>query len=382
MLWLTGKEPLPPNYDTCHPTCPIDLWRPVFNKYHPHDLWLYSLLRAVELLLLEHPIFNDVGANFQPSYQNNPGLYKIWPKMSDAMTVFCGAGFSAAEAILDGLQIFLLNTVEYFSYRDIDMPEESTVSRMITGEIDVMVTDVWPSPHPAMKLWRDATIKKAKEYFPPAKWTPADLDGEYSRVSKLLTHEIANIKLATSAETEQSLTPNPEVAKQEDKPDGDKKTTGNISGMRWPEAKKKAEALVYEKGFIGHKKLYEAIGCSDNTLRKAIVNSPKLQEAKEQYKSTSKTLKAVGFTAKVIATYETSSGPKLSDAEADEILTKMMGRIKREQPEMFEPTKKQLDEMPSDGKREFAAIYQRDYQNKDESLSKNGPKTQRQYKQV
>lgn len=371
MLWLTGKEPLPPNYDTCHPTCPIDLWRPVFNKYHPHDLWLYSLLRAVELLLLEHPIFNDVGANFQPSYQNNLGLYKIWPKMSDAMTVFCGAGFSAAEAILDGLQIFLLNTVEYVSYRDIDMPKESTVSRMITGEIDVMVTDVWPSPHPAMKLWRDATIKKAKEYFPPAKWTPADLDGEYSRVLKLLTHEIANIKLATSAETEQSLTPNPEVAKQEDKPDGDKKTTGNISGMRWSEAKKKAEALVYEKGFLGHKKLYEAIGCSDNTLRKAIVNSPKLREAKEQYKSTSKTLKAVGLTDKVVATYEDSSGPKLSDTEVNESLAELLAETEKKNPAMLEPTKERLAKMDSDAKRRLAEAYNKSQTN----ISRDGAET-------
>jgi len=371
LLWLTGKEPLPPNYDTCHPTCPIDLWRPVFNKYHPHDLWLYSLLRAVELLLLEHPIFNDVGANFQPSYQNNLGLYKIWPKMSDAMTVFCGAGFSAAEAILDGLQIFLLNTVEYVSYRDIDMPKESTVSRMITGEIDVMVTDVWPSPHPAMKLWRDATIKKAKEYFPPAKWTPADLDGEYSRVLKLLTHEIANIKLATSAETEQSLTPNPEVAKQEDKPDGDKKTTGNISGMRWSEAKKKAEALVYEKGFLGHKKLYEAIGCSDNTLRKAIVNSPKLREAKEQYKSTSKTLKAVGLTDKVVATYEDSSGPKLSDTEVNESLAELLAETEKKNPAMLEPTKERLAKMDSDAKRRLAEAYNKSQTN----ISRDGAET-------
>jgi hypothetical protein len=329
------------------------------------------LLRAVELSLLEHPIFNDVGANFQPSYQNNPGLYKIWPKMSDAMTVFCGAGFSAAEAVLDGLQIFLLNTVEYFSYRDIDMPEESTVSRMITGEIDVMVTDVWPSPHPAMKLWRDATIKKAKEYFPPAKWTPADLDGEYSRVSKLLTHEVANIKLATLAETEQSLTPNPEVAKQEDKPDGGKKTTGNISGMRWPEAKKKAEALVDEKGFLGHKKLYEAIGCSDNTLRKAIVNSPKLQEAKEQYKSTSKTLKAVGLTDKVVATYEDSSGPKLSDTEVDESLAELLAETEKKNPAMLEPTKERLVKMDSDAKRRLAGAYNKSQTN----ISRDGAET-------
>lgn len=164
--------------------------------------------------------------------------------------------------------------------------------------------------------------------------------------------------------------------------DGQGNSGGNISGMPWKEARTKAEALVDEKGYLGHKKLYEAIGCSDNTLRRAINNSSKLQEAKEQYKSLSKTLKAVGLTAKVVKTYEDTSGPKLSDTEVDEILVEMLERIKREQPKIFEQTKEQLDEMNPDGKRRFAAVYKRDYQNKDKSLSKDGPKTQRQYKQV
>ncbi len=92
LLWLTSREPLPPDFDSCFMACPVDLWRPVFNEYHPDDLWLYSVLRAVEISSLEHPIFDDVGADLQPSYQDNPAFYAIWPKASGTMTVLCGAG--------------------------------------------------------------------------------------------------------------------------------------------------------------------------------------------------------------------------------------------------------------------------------------------------
>jgi hypothetical protein len=179
----------------------------------------------------------------------------------------------------------------------------------------------------------------------------------------------------------------PEGAGQESKStlisEGKNATKSNVSGMPWQKARKKAEALVDEKGYLGFQKLTKAVGCSEGTLRKIIKEkSSKLRQAKKQYESTSKTLKAVGFTAKVIATYEDSSGSQLSDTETHGILTEMLDHIKRERPEMFEQTKKQLDEMNPDGKRKFAAIYQRDYQNKDKSLSKDGPKTLRQYKQV
>ncbi len=163
---------------------------------------------------------------------------------------------------------------------------------------------------------------------------------------------------------------------------GREKPGSNVKGMTWQQAQEKAEVLVDEKGYLGFKKLYEAIGCSEGTLRKVITKSAKLQQAKEQYESTSITLKAVGFTAKVIATYETSAGPKLSDTETDEILAEMLERIKRERPEMLEPTEEQLDKMNPDQKREFAAVYKRDYRNRKAALNKKGPKTQRQYKQV
>lgn len=161
------------------------------------------------------------------------------------------------------------------------------------------------------------------------------------------------------------------------------KPRSNIGGMSWQEVQIKAEALVNEKGYLGFGKLKEAVGCSEGTLRKVITEkSSKLQQAKEEYESISKTLKAVGLTAKVIATYETSSGPKLSDTEVDEILVEMLERIKQERPEMLEQTKEQLEKMNIDQKREFAKVYQRDYRNKKSSLKKAGPKTQHQYKKV
>lgn len=161
------------------------------------------------------------------------------------------------------------------------------------------------------------------------------------------------------------------------------KPRSNIGGMSWQEVQIKAEALVNEKGYLGFDKLKEAVSCSEGTLRKVITEkSSKLKQAKEEYESISKTLKAVGLTAKVIATYETSSGPKLSDTEVDEILVEMLERIKQERPEMLEQTKEQLEKMNIDQKREFAKVYQRDYRNKKNSLKKAGPKKQHQYKKV
>ena len=69
-------------------------------------------------------------------------------------------------------------------------------------------------------------------------------------------------------------------------------------------------------------------------------------------------------------------------AEADEILAELLERVQKDQPDMFETTKTQIKNMDTNGKRRFAAVYKRDYQKQKNTLKKDGPKTQRQYKQV
>ena len=192
--------------------------------------------------------------------------------------------------------------------------------------------------------------------------------------------------------------------------DGDKKpeaenTLGNISGMRWQDAQKKAKKIVakygfkgFEKlrkpvgcskgtlrkakkivakyGFKGFEKLRKPVGCSKGTLRKAIDESDELTEAETQYKSMPGTLKAVGLTSKVVATYENSSEELLpSEVEANEILDELLKQTKKEKPQMLEQTKKELDEMDSDSRRKLANAY------KNINLEED-PKTQRQHKKV
>lgn len=106
-----------------------------------------------------------------------------------------------------------------------------------------------------------------------------------------------------------------------------------------------------------------------------------LQE-KEEYEATSKKMRAVGLTAKVIATYETSSEPKLTEIETEEILDEMLERLELERPEMVEPTKDDINRMDPEGKQRFAAFYKRSYRNQKNALKKDGPKTQKQHKQA
>lgn len=163
--------------------------------------------------------------------------------------------------------------------------------------------------------------------------------------------------------------------------DGDKKpeaenTLGNISGMRWQDAQKKAKKIVAKYGFKGFEKLRKPVGCSKGTLRKAIDESDELTEAETQYKSMPGTLKAVGLTSKVVATYENSSEELLpSEVEANEILDELLKQTKKEKPQMLEQTKKELDEMDSDSRRKLANAY------KNINLEED-PKTQRQHKKV
>jgi hypothetical protein len=157
----------------------------------------------------------------------------------------------------------------------------------------------------------------------------------------------------------------------------EKDEQGNISGMRWQDAQKKAKALVDKAGFLGFEKLKRAVTCHRKTLRKAIKKSPKLTKAEADYKATSSTLKVVGLTEKVLATYEQpSEGPSLSDTKVEEILAELLKNVKKENPAMLEETRAKLQNMVPEGRRRLAETY------KSTALSKNGPKKPRQYKKV
>lgn len=145
---------------------------------------------------------------------------------------------------------------------------------------------------------------------------------------------------------------------------GGQSSGGNISGMRWQDAQKKAERIVNESesGFQGFMKLKKAVGCAKRTLTKAIKESPILTKAKSQYDAMSSTLKAVGVTPKVLATYkEKSEGPQLTNIEVEEILAEMMQQVEEDKPAMLEETKLNIKNMNPIQKHNLAKVYQEQY---------------------
>jgi hypothetical protein len=159
--------------------------------------------------------------------------------------------------------------------------------------------------------------------------------------------------------------------------DKEHKPAGNISGMSWKDVRAKAEAIVAKNGFPGVAKLSKDIGCDERTLNKAIKKSPKLQKAKRLHKPCSS--KAVGLTEKVLETQEDPSGSLMSDAEVNEILDDLLKETAEKKPEMLEQTKRELDNMDSDGKRKLAEEYNRNHKH---TTLWNESKTPRQYKQI
>lgn len=152
----------------------------------------------------------------------------------------------------------------------------------------------------------------------------------------------------------------------------------NISGMRWQDAKKKAETIVAEAGFKGFEKLRKSVGCgSKNTLRKAIDDSDMLTKAEADYKATSSTLKAVGLTENILATYgQTSEESSLSETGVNEILDELLKNVEEINPAKLEQTKTELKNMTPEGRQQLADTYNNTV------LSKDGPETQHQYKEV
>jgi len=94
----------------------------------------------------------------------------------------------------------------------------------------------------------------------------------------------------------------------------------NIKGMSWKEAKAQAEKYVKKHGYPGLGKLTEIVGCSPNTLRKAIERSEILCSAKREYDHQRKVPKAVALTEKILAkTKQTTEKSPESLAKEDVI---------------------------------------------------------------
>lgn len=163
-------------------------------------------------------------------------------------------------------------------------------------------------------------------------------------------------------------------------PRGDTKSgRGNISGIRWQEAKATAEKIVAESGYRGFDKLRDVVGCAEGTLRKALEKSPALQQAKTEYEAKPHTPKAVTLTENVLQTYgEPSEGPSLPDIEVDEILADLLETTRKECPEKVEETKNHIADMDPTEREKLARYLKKNPVN----LAKESPKTQRQYKQV
>jgi hypothetical protein len=148
----------------------------------------------------------------------------------------------------------------------------------------------------------------------------------------------------------------------------------NIAGITWQDAQKKAEAIVAASGFDSIGKLAAAVGCNKRTLKKAIRNSQKLQEAQNKYKPCPS--KAVGLTDKVLEKQELISNPDLPDAEVGELLAELLWETEKQNPALLEQTKKEIQKMTPEQKREMAKTFNR------KRITILSPKTQKQYKQT
>jgi hypothetical protein len=84
-------------------------------------------------------------------------------------------------------------------------------------------------------------------------------------------------------------------------PADQQKGESNIQGMSWQEAKDKAEDYVAKHGFPGITRLTKAIGCAENTVRKAISNSESLTKAKGDYDQRHKQKTVVSLSEAVLA---------------------------------------------------------------------------------
>lgn len=224
---------------------------------------------------------------FTKRYHKVKSIDELFPNLRKRpdveIIVFGSSGFTYLEAAFDFLLKFgrdiILSSLQdaYNKYRK---------ENNIHGRFDLLgstpeVIDklkINPVTNIIIKTWFDSTVNKVK-------WRFEDF-------SDIKVEEIFN---STFMQIEHEW----KQWKKPQKKDGQ----GNISGMRWQDAEKKAEAIVDKAGFQGFEKLRKSVGCHKRTLRKAINDSSKLKQAESDYKSTSSTLKAVGLTENILATY-------------------------------------------------------------------------------
>lgn len=144
----------------------------------------------------------------------------------------------------------------------------------------------------------------------------------------------------------------------------------NVQGMSWDVAQKKAENYISHKGFPGIVKLSKAVGCSQNTMRKAINDSPKLTKAEQEYKRQSNSVKGkvVTLTDKAIASIPSDKQDDPSIAADTEAILKKL--VNESPPEKKPETRARIENMTPKQKQQLAKTYSEQY----DDLHQDDPK--------
>ena len=131
---------------------------------------------------------------------------------------------------------------------------------------------------------------------------------------------------------------------------------GNISGPSWQEVLKGAEKYLADgKTFPGVGNMAKRLGCSENTLRKAIKNSKILQQAKQKCDFQADRPTAESLTEAVAASLTENREIDPSEAADTDALLKRL--LRETPPPMLDETKAKIDAMNEEGKQALAAQY-------------------------
>ena len=146
---------------------------------------------------------------------------------------------------------------------------------------------------------------------------------------------------------------------------------------RWQDLLPIVETYVKEGRFENQAKLKRDLECSKGTVVKIVKHSDILKKEIEYNKTHPKTHKVKSSTKEILNTIEDSAPEPLpSITETNEIFAELLERVLKEQPKMYEQTKKEISNMDDEGKRRFAQVYEKS------PTPLKTPKTQTQYKQL